>query len=262
MAVVSSKSCAATCMGVTWRSSSLSIFASRFKRASVSTAIGTFDRLVQRRLLGRPGRLPWPGSRRSRKVLAKIATPNAPAEYSGTVPTTVAPSFFAIESMPFAILFFLQGKPNLKVRSVNHETDRALRCFYAHAHQKFSQVGRLAINRIDAGIRLDDHRCVVNQVPAAFVIAPNPASLRESSCSTEQSSKDRQGFRYPILLINRLAKPVYAWNEQDEDRAFTLGRIKSFFPFCYVCLASCFWVQKSRWLSDVGRVEPFDGNYP
>src|SRR3972149_10286765 len=128
---------------------------------------------------------------------------------------TVAPSFFAIESMSFGILFVLQGEPNLKVCSVNHEANRALRRYFAHAHQKFSQLGCLAINRVDAGVRLDDHRSVVNKMAAAFVVAPDPASLGKSSRSAESSSKGRQGFRYPMLLIDGLTEPVHAWNEEN-----------------------------------------------
>ena len=38
------------------------------------------ERLLQRGLLGRPERLPRPGSSRSQTVRASLATPNAPAE--------------------------------------------------------------------------------------------------------------------------------------------------------------------------------------
>jgi len=82
-------------------------------------------------------------------------------------------------------------------------------------------------------------------MPAAFVVAPDPASLGKSCRSAEQSSKGRQGFRYPILLIDRLAEPVHAWNEEDQDGAFALSCIKSFFPLGHALLASCFWGQKS-----------------
>ena len=53
--------------------------------------------------LGLPGLLPPLGSGRSLNLSASAATPKAPAEYSGTVPAPVVPSFFARVSMFFAI---------------------------------------------------------------------------------------------------------------------------------------------------------------
>ena len=105
-AKASSRICAATCIGLTFRPPALACSASRLSRCRVASLIGTLGCRTQLPSVGLPGRRPCPGTRRAWMVWtirASRAAPNAPPPVWGTWQTTFAPRPAAIFSMFLAM---------------------------------------------------------------------------------------------------------------------------------------------------------------
>ena len=127
------------------------------------------------------------------------------------------PPFLAFRS--FAAVAFLQAgsRSQSNHRSITNpiapcSASRPIRW------RKSRSRGDLLLQHLLAGIALDDHRLVEQELAALGVVTPDATTLRKGGGSAEQRAQYVQCLLHPIRLIDGLVAAIMARDEQHQQR--------------------------------------------